>query len=165
MAQKGTKNWFYIWGVILLGAAFIIGGLLMIYQGQHTRTELVESLRNERLDVADPAILLTYEDARAPEGVDVPTVTIDTAREADAQGQVIRTHTLSSTGGKTYSEMDREDPGRALYVTSLTLQNSLHLAHTGLEITRLVIGVGVSFLGLGLGTLFLGLPLVRKVLA
>jgi hypothetical protein len=85
--------------------------------------------------------------------------------EADAQARVIRVHTLSSTGGLTYSEMGREDPGRELYLTSLTLQSTLHLAHSSLEITRLVLGIGSAFAGLGLFIIFLGLPLVRRVLA
>jgi hypothetical protein len=116
-------------------------------------------LVDERLEVQDPMILLTFEGARAPEGVEVPTVLIDTAIEADAQARVIRTQTLSSTDGKTYSEMDREDPGRQLYITSLTLQNSLHQAHIGLELSRLVL----ALTGLGLGILVLWLPVVRKV--
>jgi hypothetical protein len=159
-----NKN-LYIWGTAFLGIAFLVGGLFTLWQGWHTRNELVEALADERLEVQDPMILLTYEGARAPEGVEVPTVLIDTAMEADAQARVIRTHTLSSTDGKTYSQMDREDPGRALYITSLTLQNSLHQAHIGLEISRLVLGIGLAFTGLGLGILVLWLPVVRKVVA
>jgi hypothetical protein len=159
-----NKN-LYIWGIVFLGIAFLVGGLFTLWQGWHTRNELVEALADERLEVQDPMILLTYEGARAPEGVEVPTVLIDTAMEADAQARVIRTHTLSSTDGKTYSQMDREDPGRALYITSLTLQNSLHQAHIGLEISRLVLGIGLAFTGLGLGILVLWLPVVRKVVA
>jgi hypothetical protein len=154
-----------IWGTALLGAAFLVGGLLVIWLGFHSRGELTESLVNEQITGGDPAILLTYEGARAPEGVEVPEVLIDTAQEAHLQAMVIRTHTLGITGGKTYTEMDREDPARATYITSLTLQNSLHLAHIGLELSLFVIGVGVAFVGIGAGILVLGLPLVNKVLA
>ena len=162
---KQMPNWVFIWGTAALGIAFLLGGALMIYQGNHTSNEAIESLRAEKLEVQDPEILLTYENARAPEGVEVPTVVIDTAMEADAQARVIRVHTLSSTGGLTYSEMGREDPGRELYLTSLTLQSTLHLAHASLEITRLVLGIGSAFAGLGFFIIFLGLPLVRRVLA
>lgn len=156
---------FFTWGTVLLGAAFLIGGVLVIWLGLHSRGHLIEDLSNERLTVQDPAILLTYEGARAPEGVEVPMVLIDTSAEADAQARVIRTHTLGITGGKTYSEMDREDPARATYVTSLTLQTSLHVAHIGLELSLFVIGVGVAFAGAGAGILVLGVPLVRKVVS
>lgn len=155
----------FIWGTVALGAAFLIAGLALVYAGLHTQDEVVGRLREERLEVEDPAILLTYEGARAPEGVEVPLVLIDTSAEADAQAMVIHEHTMAITGGKTYSEMDREDPARATYITSVTLQGALHQAHVSLELTLFVIGVGVAFTGLGLYTLVLGLPLVRKVLA
>jgi hypothetical protein len=164
MAAK-TNSRFIYWGTILMALAFIVGGLTTFYLGYHTRTHTVEDLRNENLVVQDPRILLTYETGRAPEGVDVPMVTIDTAELADAQARVIRVHTLIATGGKTYSEMDREDPNRALYITSLTLQDSLHMAHSALELSLFVMGVGVAFTGTGLGIAFLGLPIVRKVFA
>ncbi len=156
---------FTFWGVALLGAAFVVGGLVVLFLGWHAYGTVHQSLVDERLEVADPAILLTYEDARAPEGVEVPTVLIDTEAEAEAQARVIRTHTMGITGGKTYAEMDREDPARATYITSLTLQTSLYLAEISLELSQFVIGVGVAFTGLGAGILVLGLPLVRKVLA
>lgn len=158
-------SWVFTWSTAILGLAFLAAGILMLVQGQHIRAEAVDSLLAENLEVQDPEILLTYENARAPEGAEVPIVVIDTAREADAQAKVIRTHTLASTNGLTYAEMGREDPGRNLYLTSLTLQSTLHLAHASLEITRLVIGIGIAFIGLGLFFVFLGKPLVNKVIS
>lgn len=156
---------FYFWGTVALGAAFLIAGALLVWLGLHQQDHIVQELREENLTVQDPRILLTYEGARAPEGVEVPMVTIDTGELADAQANVIRVHTLAITGGKTYSEMDREDPARATYITSLTLQTTLHQAHLGFEITLFVMGVGAAFAGFGLYTLVLGLPLVRKIVA
>lgn len=155
---------FYFWGVALLGAAFVIGGLTMAYMGFQARQEVVQSLTDENITTSDPATLLTYEGARAPEGVEVPEVLIDTAAEARAMALVIREHTLSITGGKTYSEMSREDPNRATYLNSLVLQDSLNQAYASLQISLLVIGVGVAFTGLGSGTLVFGLPLIKKAL-
>lgn len=165
MAKTDQKNRWIYYGLILMGLAFVAGGLFLAYQGWQTREGLTQDLLAEKLEVQDPAILLTYEGAHAPEGVEVPMVVIDTAAEADAQAMVIMHHTLGITGGLTYSEMSREDPNRALYITSLTLQNSLHMAHLGLEITLLVIGIGVAFTGLGAGILLFGLPIASKVLA
>jgi hypothetical protein len=156
---------FIRWATILFGIAFLVAGALVAYQGYHTRGHMIEDLTNERLVVQDPNILLTYEGAHAPEGVEVPEVTIDDAMEADAQARVIREHTMGITGGKTYSEMDREDPARATYITSLTLQTALHIAHMGLELSLFVMGVGMAFMGIGAATLVIGLPLVNKVLA
>jgi hypothetical protein len=160
--QKGLSKSFYTWGTAILGLAFLAAGIFMFWQGWHTRSEVQASLVAEGLEVSDPQMLLEYENARAPEGVEVPTVLIDTAMEAHYQAEVIRTHTLGITGGKTYSELDREDPARATYITSLTLQTSLHLAHVSLEISRLILGIGVAFAGFGAYTLAIGLPLVRR---
>ncbi len=166
---------FFIWGTIALGVAFLVAGLALVYLGLHTQDEVVGRLREERLEVADPAILLTYEGATAPEGEEVPLVLIDTSAEADAQAMVIHEHTMSATGGLTYAELPREvaladgsigpNPLRSLYITSVTLQGALHQAHVSLELTLFVMGVGAAFTGLGLYTLVLGLPLVRKVMA
>jgi hypothetical protein len=156
---------FFTWGTVVVGVAFIVAGLLMLYLGEHTRTELTNGLLAENLEVSDPAILLTYEGARAPEGVEVPTVVIDDGMEAKAQAAVIRVHTLARTEGLTYSQMDREDPLRAFYLDSLVLQSALHQAHVGFEIVYLVLGIGTAFTGLGLAILVLWLPVVRKVVA
>ena len=157
-----NKNWMKS-GIAILAVLFVVAGAVLLVEGNNTRTELVETLAAENITGADPQILLTYEGARAPEGVEVPEAVIDTGIEAYYQAQVIKTHTLGITEGKTYSEMDRQDPGRATYITSLTLQNSLNMAHMGIEITRLIIGLGVAFLGLGAGLMVFGLPLVGKV--
>lgn len=164
MAPKNRSR-LILYGTILTALAFIAAGAGMLYMGNHAYNEVVDDLRNENLNVADPSILLTYDGGRAPEGVEVPKITIDTWQEADAQARLIRIHTLASTEGKTYSELDREDPNRALYITSLTLQDSLHLAHLGIHITFFVMGTGAAFAGLGIAILLFWLPVVRKVLA
>lgn len=165
----------FFWGTVALGVAFLVAGILLVWLGNHQQTHIVQELQDENLTVQDPRILLTYETGRAPEGVEVPMVTIDSAELADAQANVIRTHTMTSTEGLTYSELPREveledgskvpNPLRSLYITSLTLQTTLHQAHLGFEITQFVMGVGVAFAGFGLYTLVLGLPMVRKVIA
>ena len=159
-----NKNWMK-WGIAILALLFAVAGAVLMVEGNNTRSELVDSLANEKITGSDPQILLSYEGARAPEGVEVPEANIDTGREAYYQAQVIREHTMGITDGKTYTEMDREDPARGTYISSLTLQNSLNMAFMGLEITRLIIGLGVAFLGLGAGMLVFGLPVVGKVYA
>jgi len=148
-----NKNWMK-WGISAIGILFVIAGAIWLIQADHTHTELQDSLARENITGSDPEILMTYEGARAPEGVEIPEVVIDTAMEAYYQAQVIRSHTLKITEGKTYADLDREDPGRALYITSLTLQNRLYMAHMGLEITRLIASAVM---------LVFGLPLINKV--
>ncbi|MBI4157296.1 hypothetical protein HY502_00400 [Candidatus Woesebacteria bacterium] len=155
----------YVWATVALGLGFLLGGLFTFSQGRHTRGELIEDLLAERLNVADPCTVLTYEGARAPEGVEIPKVDVDTAEEADCQARVIRTHTLALTDGKTYSELPRDDPGREFWFDSLTIQTPLHVAHVGLELTLFAMGVGVAFSGLGAYVLVIGVPFVRKIVS
>ena len=157
-----NKQWMK-WGIGILALLFAVAGTVLLVEGNNTRSELVETLASENITGADPQILLTYEGARAPEGIEVPEAKIDTGREAYYEAQVIREHTMGITEGKTYAEMDRDDPARETYIKSLTLQNSLNMAFMGLEITRLIIGLGVAFLGLGVGMAIFGLPVVGKV--
>lgn len=44
-----------------------------------------------------------------------------------AQADIIREHTLKTTGGKTYAEMAREDTNRPLWITATTLTTALNL--------------------------------------
>lgn len=150
---------FLLLGTLGLGVVLLVSGVFMVISGMNTRSDVKDGVSNERLVVPDPQVLLTYPGARAPEGVEVPEVLIDTADEAHAQAQVIRTHVLEQTDGKTYGEMDRDDPNRDLYLDALTLQSALHQAHISFEITRLVIGLGAIIIVLGVGTLVLGVPL------
>jgi hypothetical protein len=145
-------------GTLSLGVVLVVSGIYMVVSGMNTRSDIKDAVTDERLVVPDPQVLLTYPGARAPEGVEVPEVLIDTPGEADAQAQVIRTHVLGITGGQTYAEMDREDPNRATYLDSLTLQSALHQAYIGFEITRLVTGLGALVIVLGVGTVGLGVP-------
>ncbi len=155
------KNIYFLVGTLCLGIMLCAAGAFMLFAGAHTYGELREELAKERLEVQDPNILLTYPDARAPEGVEVPKVLIDTAREAEAQAEVIQTHVLALTGGKTYSELARDDPNRATYLNAVTLRTALHQAHIGFEVTMFVLGMGAILAALGVAVLALGLPLVR----
>lgn len=156
---------FFTWGTILVGAAFLAAGLAFLYLGWHTNGEIVANLQGENIEIQDPAVLLSFEGARAPEGTTVAEVVVDTPAEADAMAKVIHEHTLGITGGLTYTEMSQEDPNRDLYLNSLILQTTLHQAHLGFEITYLVMGIGAAFTGLGAAILVLGLPIVKKVIS
>src|SRR5262245_2508353 len=111
--------------VLGLSAILIVAGVTFAVIGWQARSEVQSTLAAERLTVPDPRILLTYEHATAPEGVTVPTVLIDTPELAVAEANVIQTHVMGITGGKTYAEMDREDPARATYLNAVTLRSSL----------------------------------------
>ena len=136
--------------VLGLAAVLIVAGLIMAAVGFAARGEVATALAAERLVVQDPRVLLTYDGARAPEGVEVQKVLIDSPELAVAQAEVIQIHTLAITEGKTYSEMDREDPARATYLNAVTLRSALLQARMAFDISLLVMGLGGIFALTGL---------------
>ncbi|MFY9457675.1 MAG: hypothetical protein WAP23_01975 [Candidatus Spechtbacterales bacterium] len=165
------KRLYFMGGTLALGIALLAIGVFMAIEATHTETEVTGALTHEKVVVQDPFILLTYPNARAPQGVEIPKVTIDTAAEAHAQAQVIHAHVMAETEGKGWTELSRkipdpndptkmiDNPVRNTYMWGLTLQNALHQAHASLEIVKLVKVIGLIFSVLGAGIIALGIPL------
>jgi len=63
---------------------------------------------------------------------------------------------LKTTEGKTYAEMDRNDPNRAQYLNSVTLRTALMESYLAFKIAQLVQGVGLIVTLLGGSQVVLG---------
>lgn len=59
-----------------------------------------------------------------------------------AQADIIRHHTLDTTGGKTYAEMSRQDPARDIWITATTLTTALNLGILTYVFSGLIILLG-----------------------
>jgi hypothetical protein len=70
---------------------------------------------------------------------------------AYCQAEVIQTHTLESTDGFTYAQLDREDPRRVVAMNSSFLQASLFTSVLAFGVSAMAIGMGVLFVLIGLG--------------
>ena len=66
---------------------------------------------------------------------------------------------LKTTNGKTYAEMDRNDPNRAQYLNSVTLRTALMESYMAFKIAELVQGVGLIVALIGGSQIVLGLYL------
>ena len=64
---------------------------------------------------------------------------------------IIEVHTLESTGGLTYAELDREDPVRETAMNSSFLQTSLFTSILAFGVAAMALGMGVIFILIGLG--------------
>jgi hypothetical protein len=62
---------------------------------------------------------------------------------------IIEKHALEATGGKTYAQLDREDPLRAVAMDGSLLRASLFTSVVAFGLSALVIISGVIFLLLG----------------
>ena len=94
---SGSAKWISI-VVMVIGALMVIAGAV-------TYAQVSSTLADERITVSEDACL-------GGQSVSGPFA-------AYCEAQIIQTHALESTGGKTYAELDREDPLRQVAANAL----------------------------------------------
>lgn len=136
--------------LIVLGVIFAGAGLYTIYRGLDARDQVKSELVAQNI--------VTPEDARIPntQVTDIPT--------ARAMADIINEHALAASGGKTYSEMDRDDPARTTALNAANLRTSLYTSIMAFEISTLVMGLGLMILVMGVAIGGLGLVLASLVI-
>ncbi len=124
------------------GTLLLVLGVIMLVAGVGAWGAVAQGLGQEKVDVTGTA------PAFVGQRVDAPW-------EAWAQSEAIRTDLQEMTGGRTYAEIDREDPVRASVATGTFLRASLMTSVIAFGVSLLVVGVGVGFVlgGLGLRSL------------
>lgn len=115
---------------------FTAAGSYAIVRGFDAR----EQVRNE----------LLAEGIVTPEDASIPNTIVDSAETAMSQADIIRTHALEATGGKTYAEMDREDPLRQVAFSASALRTALLSAVLAFNTAMLVIGFGAFVASIGI---------------
>ena len=117
----------------------IIVGVVMAVAGVITWVVVSTTLEDQRITVSDDAI------CAAGDGVNGPI-------SAYCQADIINQHTLDITGGKTYAELDREDPNRAVAMDSAFLQASLFTSVVAVGVAGMafVLGIVLTLIGLAL---------------
>jgi hypothetical protein len=142
MTSIFKRSWI---GALVLGIALLGAGAFMVYQGRTAHNEVRDTLADEKI--------VSSEDA------DIPLTAVTGPAEAKAQAEAIRQHMLKTTNGKTYAEMDRNDPNRAQYLNSVTLRTALMESYMAFKTADLVAGVGIIVILLGGSQIALGLYL------
>lgn len=112
--------------VIAFGAIFAVAGT-------GTWIAVSSNLRAEQITVADDAAAFGGQ-------------IVDTPWEAWAQADIINHHALEASGGKTYSQLDREDPVRDTMMNGSFLRASLFTSVVAFGVALLVLGLGVVFI-------------------
>jgi len=118
------------------GLAIVVAviGVVMVVAGAVTWYMVTDQLSAENITVSDDADMLAGDDVNGP-------------FSAYAQAEVINKHALEATDGKTYAELDQDDPVREVAMSASFLRASLFTS---------VVAYGVAFMAIGLGiTLFL----------
>lgn len=121
----------------VLGMIVAIIGALMIVAGGVTWFMVQDQLSEARITVADDSDMLAGDEVDGP-------------FSAYAQAQIIDKHALESTGGKTYAELDREDPLRDTAMNASFLRASLFTSVVAFGVALMAAGVGLALLLIGM---------------
>ena len=116
--------------VRIAGLVTIIVGGVMLIAGAVTWGAVSSHLTAENITVS--------EDAAAFGGQ-----TVNTPWEAYAQAEIINHHALEATGGKTYAELDKEDPLRAVAMNGSFLRASLFTSVVAFGVAAMAIVLGL----------------------
>lgn len=119
-------------GVRTIGLIAIIAGIVMILAGGGTWAMVSSQLANENITVSADASMMAGKQVAGP-------------LTAYAQADIINHHALEASGGKTYAELDKEDPVRATVMNGSFLRASLFTSVVAFGVAALVMGVGVLF--------------------
>lgn len=116
----------------------IVFGVVLILGAAGTWWMVSDTLANQRITVAEDADCAAGAQVRGP-------------WSAFCQARVIEAHTLGLTDGRTYAELDRDDPLRQTAMNSSFLQASLFTSVLAFGVGGLAALAGVMFILLGLG--------------
>lgn len=133
----------------LLGLITIIIGAIMIVAGAVTWGAVSTKLAAENITVSADAPMFAGARVTGP-------------LEAFVQADVINTHALKATGGKTYAELDKEDPLRATAMNGSFLRSSLFTSVIAFGVALFAIGVGALALLIGYALRLVGAPKVAE---
>jgi hypothetical protein len=129
---SGSAKWISI-VVMIVGAVMVIAGAV-------TYATVSSTLADERITVTDDASCMAGQEVTGPFA-------------AYCQADIINKHSLEATGGKTYAELDREDPLRQVAMNGSFLRASLFTSVVAFGVAAMAIGIGIVFILLGVAIL------------
>ena len=115
-----------------------IAGAILLVGGAGTWYTVSNQLAAENITVTDDASCQQGQAVNGP-------------LEAYCMAEIINDHALESTGGKTYAELDREDPLRAVAQSASFLRASLFTSVVAFGVAAFAMGIGVLSIIIGVG--------------
>lgn len=129
---SGTAKW--------IGIVVMVVGALMVIAGAVTYANVSSTLADEQITVSDDANCLAGQTVSGPFA-------------AYCQADIIAHHALEATGGKTYAQLDREDPLRDTAMNASFLRASLFTSVVAFGVAAMAIGIGIVFVLVGVALL------------
>ncbi len=123
-------------GVRVIGIITAVAGLVLLIAGGITWGSVSSHLADENITVSDDAANFAGQDVTTPWA-------------AFAQADIIQHHALKATDGKTYAELEQDDPLRATAMNASFLRASLFTSVVAFGVAALVMGLGVLFVLVG----------------
>ena len=122
--------------VRVLAVLVVVAGVVLLVAGVGTWFTVQAQLSDERITVSDDA------DRFAGDDVDGPLT-------AYSQAETIEKHALEASGGKTYAELDQDDPTRQTVMTASFLRASLFTSVVSFGVAAMAAGLGVVLILVG----------------
>ena len=132
--QAGSNGAARVISIILM-----VVGALMIIAGATTYGMVSTTLANEQITVSEDACLGGQ--------------TVAGPLPAYCEAMIIADHAMEATGGKTYAQLDREDPLRQVAMNGSFLRASLFTSVVAFGVSLLIIGLGILFILVGVAIL------------
>lgn len=116
--------------VKLIGLFVALAGALLMATGGFTWGLITSNLAAERIVVSEDASMLAGKPVKGP-------------FTAFAEAQIINEHALKATDGKTYAELDRDDPVRNTAMNASFLRASLFTSVLAYGVSAMAMGTGL----------------------
>ena len=129
-AAHSTKS------IRVLSILVIVAGAVFIVAGAVTWFVVRDQLSDEKIVVSDDAAHFGGWDVDGP-------------FTAYAQADVIEKHALEASGGKTYSELARDDPTRQTVMTASFLRSSLFTSVVAFGVAAMAFALGITLVLVG----------------
>jgi hypothetical protein len=120
----------------VVGIVVAVVGVIFAVAGVVTWFVVADQLAAEKITVSKDADMLAGQDVTGP-------------FTAYAQAQVINKHALEATGGKTYAELDKEDPARTTAMQASFLRASLFTSVVAFGVAALAVVLGIMLVLIG----------------
>jgi hypothetical protein len=119
----------------------IVVGIVMAIAGVVTWVVVSTTLEDQKITVSDDANCAAGDNVNGP-------------ISAFCQADIIDHHTMEITGGKTYAELEQDDPNRETAMTSSFLQASLFTSVVafGVALMAIALGIVLTLIGFALRT-------------
>lgn len=131
--------------VKVLGILTAIAGVVLIIAGGVTWGAVSSNLAAEKITVSADAANFAGQAVNSP-------------WTAFAQADIIKHHALEAADGKTYAELDKDDPVRATVMNGAFLRASLFTSVVSFGVAAFAFGIGVIALLVGWALIKLSQP-------